>query len=530
MSVTDQLYGKRSSGGSHGDVFTNPEVVSFMLDLVNYTSDRNLCETSILEPSCGNGEFVIEIAKRLKQSAERFGFNANAAFKKNVKAFDIDANKIEHCRNQLHQLGFEAGDNMQAADFLRVGNEKVDIIVGNPPYIRYENIPDSMKTYCKANFFTFHYRSDLYVPFFEKSLGMLREGGQHCFICSNRWLKNEYGRKLRKLISTNYQLQRIICLENADTFQEDVLAYPAITLISSQPPTTTFGYAECNDASELHDLVMSYRNTPLGADWTEAFAPNTSNKTQFFSIEQMGFKIGIGVATGADSVFISKDLPNIVEPELIMPGINAKDLRGNKMNWQGEYLLNPYKPNGNLVNLEDYPRAKSYLESHRNRLASRHIAKKMPSRWYKTIDRISAPLLRQPKILLPDISGNTYIFIDDGNFYPLHNIYYVTGGSKKQLKLLAAFLMSNFVRDQLSAVTNRMNGGFARWQSQHLRKLRIPDLSAIPEIESQSLIEHYNRKDIDAINQQVNDIINNPILLSKRKPTSTLDLTLQFID
>ena len=530
MNATDFLYGRRRNGGIHGDVFTSTSIVCFMLDQVKYIADRDLRDISILEPSCGNGEFVLEIAQRLIQSSKRFGFDANEAFKKNVKAFDIDAGKINYCHNQLLLLGIEASDSLQVADFLLINTEKVDIVVGNPPYIRYENIPISVREYCKTKFSTFHYRSDLYIPFFEKSLSLLREGGVHCFICSNRWLKNEYGKKLRSLISTNFQLQKIICLEDANAFQEDVLAYPAITLISAQSPTSAFDYAECHKTLELNTLHLNHRQMPIGTDWSEAFYAKNSNASQLFSIEQLGFKIGIGVATGADSVFISKELPEKVEPELIMPGINAKDLRGNQMQWQGEYLLNPYKPNGDLVNLDDYPRAKSYLESHRGRLSSRHIAKKAPSRWYKTIDRISSSLLKQPKILLPDMSGNTYVFVDEGHYYPLHNIYYVTGGSIKQLRLLAAFLMSDFVREQLSAVTNRMNGGYARWQSQHLRKLRLPDISAISEDEAHTLITYYEQMDADAINQLVNDFVCNPMKQSNRKTTSVIELTLQFAE
>ena len=67
MSSNNSRYGFRRSGGQHGDVFTSSEVVSYMLDLVGYTSDRDLRNTSILEPSCGEGEFVIEIVRRLKE-------------------------------------------------------------------------------------------------------------------------------------------------------------------------------------------------------------------------------------------------------------------------------------------------------------------------------------------------------------------------------------------------------------------------------------------------------------------------------
>ena len=506
MSSNNQLlYGERKNGGQHGDVFTSPLVVRFILDKVGYTPDKDLSSIRILEPSCGEGEFVEEIAKRLITSSHLHGFDAVEAFDKNVRAFDIDKEKVSKCRARLAKLGITS-NNIKEADFLNTNIEETDIVVGNPPYIRYENIPKDMLDYCKRTFRTFHYRCDLYVPFYEKTLAVLKDQGKHCFICSNRWLKNEYGKKLRLLIARKYNLQIIVDLEKANAFQENVLAYPAITLISKEKPSHYFGYAECKNIKDLGTLPTSNRIMPKDDDWTGAFNSIYANPS-FLTIEQQGFKIGIGVATGADAIFISREFPGKIEEELIMPGINARDLRDNKFHWQGEYLLNPYNADGTLINLADYPLANAYLERHKEKLVSRHIAKKTPSRWYKTIDRISPALLSQPKILLPDMSGNTYVFVDDGEFYPLHNIYYIVGRSSVQLRLLAAFLMSDFVRSQLNSVTNKMNGGFPRWQSQHLRKLKIPKLSSISSADVQLLLSHYERHDIANLNKRINKYI-----------------------
>ena len=504
MSSNNLLYGLRSSGGQHGDVFTSPFVVGFMLDRVGYLADCDLSHVGILEPSCGDGEFVVEMARRLLLSAERFGFDAVDAFNRNVRAYDIDATKIERCRQRIIGMGIlPTEQSIRVEDFLRAPMEKTDIVVGNPPYIRYENIPADMLDYCRYTFQSFHYRCDLYVPFIEKTLASLRPGGLHCFICSNRWLKNEYGRKLRQLIVRKYQLREIMNLEQADAFQEDVLAYPAITVIAAEKAAETFSYADCKKIDDLYQTESESRRMPKNDDWTSAFC-NVPLAPSFKTIEQQGFKIGIGVATGADSIFISAELPQKVEAELIMPGINARDLRGDTFRWQGEYLLNPYKPDGTLVNLAEYPRALAYLESYRERLSARHVARKSPSRWYKTIDRISPDLLVQPKVLLPDMSGNTFVFVDDGKYYPLHNIYYITGNSTMQLRLLAAFLMSDMVRSQLAAVTNQMNGGFSRWQSQHLRKLRLPDITKIPSDEVEQLLSLYETRDLAKLNTKIN--------------------------
>ncbi|MBQ3325295.1 MAG: N-6 DNA methylase [Muribaculaceae bacterium] len=502
-SESNLFYGTRSNGGQHGDVYTLPQVVRFMLDAVGYKSNRDLSQVSILEPSCGEGEFIVEIANRIIESAQTFNFDANDIFRHNVRAYEIDENKVDKCRTRLKKIGIKlTSESIIKADFLKENIDDVDIVVGNPPYIRYENVPKEMLNYCRAAFKTFHYRCDLYVPFFEKTLSHLKPNGTHCFICSNRWFKNEYGKKLRKYVAEKFSLQSIINIEHANAFQEEVLAYPAITVIKNKNVANTFNYAECDDVKILNHIQYKKRNIPKDSDWTGTFNEVALN-TSFQTIEQQGFTIGIGVATGADAVFISQDLPNMVESELIMPGINARDLRGNRFQWQGEYLLNPYKSDGSLVDLSDYPRASAYLEAHRQKLSARHIAKKTPSRWYKTIDRINPTLMSKPKILLPDMSGNTYVFVDDGNFYPLHNIYYITGNSSIKLRLLAAFLMSDFVRNQLSSVTNRMNGGFMRWQSQHLRKLRLPNLNIITPDDVQNILSSYEGRDISAINKLI---------------------------
>jgi len=179
------------------------------------------------------------------------------------------------------------------------------------------------------------------------------------------------------------------------------------------------------------------------------------------------------------------------------------------MRWHQEYLLNPYTPSGELISLTNYPQAARYLESHREKLANRHVARKNMSKWYKTIDRINPQLRTEAKILLPDMSGNRYIFVDEGLFYPLHNLYYITGHNVRKLKILSAILMSDIIRQQIGSITNNMNGGFPRWQSQYLRKLKVPDFMAMDQEAEDQLIHSYDEKDFDAVNRQVGTLYAN---------------------
>lgn len=523
-------YGSRRSGGQHGDVFTSPEVVSYMLDLVGYTADKDLSKTSILEPACGEGEFVIEIVRRLQESSRRFGFDLEEAFLCNVFAYDVDGSKITSCIRRLTDFGFSFPfeENIRQADFLTISLRCFDVVVGNPPYIRYEQIPPELLSCYKRHFHTFYYRADLYILFFEKTLKALNPGGRHCFICSNRWLKNEYGKKLRGWIAQSFRLDSIVSLEKApDAFQEDVLAYPAITLIFNSRPGSNLTFSEVDSINKLRENAGRTLPAPTSADWSGVFNLVQSDES-LMTIEEMGFMIGIGVATGADSIFISKDLPAKVENELLIPALNARDMSGNHLSWSGQYLLNPYKPNGDLINLDDYPQAAAYLISHREALLKRHIAKKNPEKWYKTIDRIVPALKASPKVLLPDISGNQFIFVDDGRFYPQHNLYYITGGSLRQLQLLGAMLMSDYVRGQLLHITNCMNGGYPRWQSQYLRKLLMPDIDTIEESLSDRLLGAYLAFDLPLLNDTMADIVSASRICNHKRQPQARQLSFDF--
>jgi hypothetical protein len=530
MSSCNNKYGLRRAGGQHGDVFTSPEVVSFMLDLVGYTSDKDLRNTSILEPSCGEGEFVVEIIQRLSYSSQKFGFDFETSFLNNVFAYDIDEKKIANCKNRIVSLGFELtlDNNILQVDFLTANIRPTDIVVGNPPYIRYEQIPQDFLSRYKQQFHTFHYRADLYILFFEKTLKLLGQGGRHCFICSNRWLKNEYGKKLRGWIAKKFCIESIVSLEKAsDAFQEEVLAYPAITLISNAKPNDSFTFSSIASVSQLGKDNKRWLPSPTTSDWSNVFN-RTSDVDTLVTIEEMGFIVGIGVATGADSIFIAKELPDKVENELLLPVLNARDVSGNRLHWSGRYLLNPYKPNGELINLNDYPRAAEYLISHRDILEKRHVAKKNPLKWYKTIDRIVPALKDSPKVLLPDISGNQLIFVDDGRFYPQHNLYYITGGSLRQLQLLSAMLMSDYVKNQLISITNCMNGGYPRWQSQYLRKLLMPDINGIEKNQADQLLSAYQSFDMKSLNDTMTDIVSTPRVKEASRQSTAKQLSFGF--
>jgi adenine-specific DNA-methyltransferase len=506
------IYGIRSNGNKHGLVLTKPIVVETMLDRVLYTQNHDLRDIRVIEPSAGDGAFAIKIIERLYHSSLKFDFCFQKALS-NLFFFELD-NEIgvllkERIESALNKYATVIPDNLiRIEDFLLSKSDKCDLIIGNPPYVRHENIPEEKKELYRRKFPTFKHRSDLYIGFYDKGLRLLKENGALSFICSNRWLKNQYGESLRSLIQLNYSLEEIIDLEETCPFEEEVIAYPSITTIRNSNTNTKANYYLIDDLAKLRDINKDSEITRTldianSKNWFSYVWSGEVHEKFLTTIESQGFNIGIGVATGLDKVFIRNDFKSLVEEELLLPILTSKDLKNNKLNWSGNYILNPFDCTGKLIDLTKHPMAKEYLESHREVLERRHVAKKNPQHWYKTIDRIKPSLTSQYKIILPDISGNNHIFIDKGNFYPHHNLYYITGRDKNKLVILASILTSKFIRNQLLELGTTMNGGYPRWQSQNLKKLRIPMIDAMPKETSDALIKAYHDKDYRTINKLV---------------------------
>src|SRR5262249_2770516 len=146
----------------------------------------------------------------------------------------------------------------------------------------------------------------------------------------------------------------------------------------------------------------------------------------FPTLEQTGCKVGIGVATGADEAFIGPFDALDVEPERKLPLVMTRDILTGQVVWRGLGIVNPFAQHGGLVELSKYPKLARYMEERRARLSRRHVAKKNPSNWYRTIDRIYPDLARTPKLLIPDIKGDATIVYEGGRLYPHHNLYYIT--------------------------------------------------------------------------------------------------------
>ncbi|WP_437725101.1 Eco57I restriction-modification methylase domain-containing protein [Sorangium sp. So ce861] len=505
-------YGERSSGETHGVVLTKPHVVNLILDLAGYTADRDLASLSLLEPACGHGAFLVPAAERLIQSARRHDRDL-LQIASAIRSYDVARDHVDRSRlavaGALARLGLPHGDAARLAeawiahgDFLLTSQgRRFDAVVGNPPYIRIEQLSPELQEEYRQRYRSLYDRADLYVAFIERGLDLLAPGGVLSFICADRWTLNRYGAPLRRMLSRWFRVQCYVDLHRASPFESDVVAYPSIFAVSpgktgSVPVATlrTASPEECEAASAALRgapergagvAVSEYPSWFEGDDpWVlsspEHLEALRALEARFAPIEEVGgTRVGIGVATGSDRIYIVGDQVDI-ERDRLVPLVMRDQLDAGRVRDAGRFVINTFGDDGKVVNLEEYPKLAGYLRAHEAEIRKRYIAQRSAASWFRTIDRVIPELASAPKLLIPDIAGSNEVVYEEGRFLPHHNLYFVTSEGW-DMEALGGLLSSRVALFFVWSYAVKMRGGYLRFQAQYLRRIRLPPPAALPE-------------------------------------------------
>ena len=516
----------------HGEIFTRRWIVDLTLDLVGYTADQDLATVRALEPACGHGAFLLPMVERLVASCEAHGRSITEADVA-IRAYDLLEPNVAAAREAVASLLRKHGVKAVAAkkladrwitqaDFLLKEHELsvYDVCVGNPPYIRLEQIPVARSNAYRKACPTMGGRADIFVGFYEVGLRALSPEGKLGFICADRWMRNAYGRDLRALVSEQYAVDAVITLHDVDAFEEHVSAYPAITVLRAgkQGPvvvadtTRAFGKESAGALSSWVNTgkdevlqVEGLRAAWLGHWFNTAQGWPTGSpdrlalvadlEERFPTLEETGAKVGIGLASGADGIYVITD-QGAAEAARMLPMVMGRDLRSGKVEWSGHYLVNPWDDNG-LVDLTKWPKLNNYFSKHFDALAGRNIARKNPGREHRTIDRVITGLAEKPKLLLRDMQARIWPVLDEGKYYPHHNLYWVTS-DEWDLTVLGGLLLSDVAELFISTYCVRMRGGTLRFQAQYLRRICLPRFCDISDTDRETLANAFERRDTGA--------------------------------
>ncbi len=434
-------------------------------------------------------------------------------------ASELEGNQLAHAWLIEGDFLLPDGDDLLTSGTVQV---EADIVIGNPPYIRFDDLGDAIATEYRRRWSTMAGRGDIYVGFFERGLALLKPGGKLGFICADRWMRNAYGAKLRAYVSERFAVETIWQMHDVDAFEAEVSAYPAITVLANRPQgavtvvdaTADFGASSAREAAEF--VASAWQETQgrgfkaarlpswfEGSDLWPAGGPKEIRlledlNERFPVLEQTGgdTKIGIGVATGADKAYLVDAAATEVEPDRLTPIVMADDIRSGRLTTPRKVLINPWDNEGRLVDIKAFPRMAKALADHPS-VVTRFVARKNPTDWHRTIDKVYPGLAERPKLLLQDMKAQITPVYEPGGLYPHHNLYYVVS-TGWDLEVLGGLLLSRIAEAFISAYGVKMRGGTLRFQAQYLRKIRVPAPETIPAETAGRLRDAFRAYDRDA--------------------------------
>ncbi len=354
----------------YGRVYTPLYLVRIMLDYCDYTAHDNILQKHIIDNSCGDGAFLVEVTRRYCQAFENS--NADKAFLKNdletfIHGIEINAIECEKCKQNLDFVAETFGVtgvnwDVICADALTISqyNGKMDFVVGNPPYVRVHNL--SNNTYNAVKNFSFAQDGmvDLFVVFFEIGFNMMSSTGKMCLITPNSWLTSVAGTALRDHLAQTKQLDGVIDLGHFQAFK--ATTYSLISRFSRRE-NDVVEYNSFNEKKLNREFrgYIKFSDMNISGAFYLADA-NTLHKLRKIRSSQYEQKTRVknGFATLADSVFIG---------DWKFSGLTIDVVKSSTGKWQK--CIFPYKDSKpiSLADIaKDFPDVYAYYTSHKKAL------------------------------------------------------------------------------------------------------------------------------------------------------------------
>ncbi|HED5708475.1 TPA: Eco57I restriction-modification methylase domain-containing protein [Campylobacter jejuni] len=399
------------------------------------------------------------------------------------------------------------------------GNFKgFDLIIGNPPYIRQEELKE-LKPHLAKNYKVYKGTSDIYTYFYELGFNVLKDrGGVLSYITSNKYTRAGYGEALREFLLKNVKFLEYTDLNGIKVFDSATVDTSILCFEKSKSKDNKFKYLALSN--EI--LKTCAYNIGLYKDFAE-FSQNSLSKESFtFSDENtsalkakierigtplkewQGLNIYRGILTGYNEAFIittekrNEILANCKDEaekertaKLIRKMLRGRDIKRYSYEWAGLWVIfipwhfpNVEKPKTMLENEQDlkeqYPSLYKHLLSHKERLSKRNKEETgIRYEWY-CLQRWGANYYQEferEKIVYPCIMAKEPCFSYETSFaFAMAPANIITSNSDI-LKYILAFLNSDFIYLMLRKFY--MGGGIeGELKTNNLEKLPIPKINS----------------------------------------------------
>jgi len=481
-----------------GQIYTPNFIVCKILDDIGY-NDSNILGKTILDPACGDGRFLIEIAKRIINYSPKRELQYNL---EKIYGWDIDSEAIKICLSELNNLiepyNIEVNWNIQTTNsifkysnyslFSQTQEKRTfDFIVGNPPYIRIQHLDEEQRQYIQSNYtFCKSGSTDIYIAFYELCLNLLNENGICGLITPNTFFYTETARPMRQFFENHKNLVKITNYANIQLFG-NATTYSAITIFGlKKQKTFRFEKALSETTFETKDISFTELKEPF-------WQLSTDNITQTKG-KRLGeiAKIHVGITTLCDKAYIftieeldgnyvmanTKLKGKIkIEKGILKPIIKASTLKKGE-HIITEYILFPYEKIDGKHKIiqedklkEKYLYAYEYLLSVKPELDRRDNGKPNAVSWYAFGRSQGLDTSFGEKIVfsLMNIKPN-FIYVDnkDCTFYSGYCIKY-----NGNIRLLLDQLNSDRMRQFIEMSGRDFRGGWKAYNKKIIENFEI---------------------------------------------------------
>lgn len=388
-----------------------------------------------------------------------------------------------------------------------------DIVIGNPPYIQLQRAYDEEKQfadiYKSENYRTFERTGDIYCLFYEQGYNLLSEKGHLCYITSNKWMRANYGKSLRKFLAKETNPKRIIDFSGFKVF--DAATVDTNILIYQKQQTVTFQTTACTmqdyykKGNSIADFLKTYG--VIIEDFSEEswiIAPSEEMKIKQ-KIENIGtplkewdVSIYRGILTGLNEAFIisgaKKDELITADPksaEIIKPVLRGRDIKRYQAEFADLWLIATH--NGYIdkdgkkvhrIDVDEYPAIKKHLDQYWEQIEKRCDQGDTPYNlrhcaYYEEFER--------EKVVYNDINQElTFCIVEKGCFFN-NTVYFITDSiyNKVFLGILNAKLLDWYYRK----VSAQLGKKAVRMFSIYVSKIPIPKLSIELQKDFNDLVE-----------------------------------------
>lgn len=474
-----------------GQVWTPAYMVERMLDDIDYQGEHILGK-SIMEPSAGNGAFLLSAVRRLHDAAMSVGMSSDAMesmMDACVHGIEYDREAYRGCMNGLHELmssyhlsvPFSHVICMDALSYHPDTN--FDYIVGNPPYRRIVQCSDEIKSeimsfrFCTGN-------TDMYIAFFELVLQWVAHDGIITMITPSAWMINASQRYMRTYMMSMKSVVKITDYHDIPVFNEGT--YTAVVVMrrpSSSWIDDSFTYVKMNTLSS-RGFVSSvpYHDVDDGKSLALPCSPYAADFNDGTAISDE-YGVYNGVLTLLDRAFIISDSGFISRNHdcpYLKPVVKAQRYHGGAID---NRIIFPYErsDNGSYIPVDEdelmkYGEVYHHLEGFRDALSKRDV-RNIPF-WYCYGRTQSIQYTDDRKLII-----NTFISHDQrtsGHIVPAgtvvySGIYAIEQGTATLDSLMDIIQGKSFAQ-YAKIVGHPLAGGYVRIGTTHVKSFRVNGL------------------------------------------------------